>query len=91
MIRLTANLRIDDDGLPAAAAIGRSTVAAGTGVSEMAKQTETVICRFYQLIPDAPIPRPADRSADGMLLPGAIGIARRSRPPRHSGGMSIRR
>jgi hypothetical protein len=33
----------------------------------MAKQTETVVCRFYQLIPDAPIPRPADRSADGML------------------------
>ena len=34
----------------------------------MAKQAETTICRFYQLIPGAPAPRPADRSADGMLL-----------------------
>jgi hypothetical protein len=25
------------------------------------------ICRFYRLIPDAPVPRRADRSADGML------------------------
>jgi Family of unknown function (DUF6065) len=33
----------------------------------MAKQTETIICRFYRLISDAPVPRPADRSADGML------------------------
>ena len=33
----------------------------------MAKQAETVICKFYRLIPDAPLPRPADRSADGML------------------------
>ena len=33
----------------------------------MAKQAETMICRFYRLIPDAPAPRPADRSADGML------------------------
>jgi hypothetical protein len=33
----------------------------------MAKQAEPIICRFYQLIPDAPVPRPADRSADGML------------------------
>ena len=33
----------------------------------MAKQAETTICRFYQLIPGAPPPRPADRSADGML------------------------
>lgn len=28
---------------------------------------ETPICRFYRLIPDAPAPRPADRSADGTL------------------------
>jgi len=33
----------------------------------MAKQDEPIICRFYQLIPNAPVPRPADRSADGML------------------------
>ena len=33
----------------------------------MTKQAETTICRFYQLIPGAPAPRPADRSADGML------------------------
>jgi hypothetical protein len=33
----------------------------------MAKQDETIICRFYRLIPDAPAPRRADRSADGML------------------------
>jgi hypothetical protein len=29
--------------------------------------TDQVICRFYRLIPDAPPPRRADRSADGML------------------------
>jgi len=28
---------------------------------------DPVICRFYRLIPDAPPPRRADRSADGML------------------------
>ena len=33
----------------------------------MAKRAEPAICRFYRLIPDAPPPRPADRSADGML------------------------
>ena len=33
----------------------------------MTKQAETVICRFYRLIPEAPVPRPANRSADGML------------------------
>jgi hypothetical protein len=33
----------------------------------MGKQAESTICRFYRLIPDAPVPRPADRSADGML------------------------
>src|SRR4029077_20322517 len=33
----------------------------------MVKQPESVTCRFYRLIPDAPAPRPADRSADGML------------------------
>jgi hypothetical protein len=33
----------------------------------MAKQAEASICRFYRLIPDAPLPRRADRSADGML------------------------
>ena len=33
----------------------------------MADQAETTICRFYRLIPDAPVPRRADRSADGML------------------------
>jgi hypothetical protein len=33
----------------------------------MNKQAETTICRFYRLIPGAPPPRPADRSADGML------------------------
>jgi len=31
------------------------------------KQAETVICRFYRLIAEAPVPRPANRSADGML------------------------
>src|SRR5215831_15628926 len=33
----------------------------------MTRQDETIICRFYRLIPDVPIPRRADRSADGML------------------------
>jgi hypothetical protein len=33
----------------------------------MAKRAELAICRFYRLIPDAPPPRRADRSADGML------------------------
>jgi hypothetical protein len=33
----------------------------------MAKMAESIICRFYRFIPDAPAPRPADRSADGML------------------------
>jgi hypothetical protein len=33
----------------------------------MSKQAEAIVCRFYRLIPDAPAPRPADRSADGML------------------------
>src|SRR5919205_1938238 len=33
----------------------------------MAKKAEGTICRFYRLIPDAPYPRRADRSADGML------------------------
>src|SRR5207248_9494309 len=33
----------------------------------MAKQAESVICRFSRLIPAAPVPRRADRSADGML------------------------
>jgi len=33
----------------------------------MVDQAETVICRFCRLIPDAPVPRRADRSADGML------------------------
>ena len=37
------------------------------GVPRMTNQAETTICRFYQLIPGAPAPRPADRSADGML------------------------
>src|SRR5215469_4448226 len=32
----------------------------------MANQAEP-ICKFYRLIPDAPVPRRADRSADGML------------------------
>jgi hypothetical protein len=33
----------------------------------MIKQAEPAICRFYRLIPDAPLPRRADRSADGTL------------------------
>jgi hypothetical protein len=33
----------------------------------MAQQSESIICRFYRLIADAPLPRRADRSADGML------------------------
>jgi hypothetical protein len=33
----------------------------------MAEPAEPVICRFYQLIADAPEPRRADRSADGTL------------------------
>jgi uncharacterized protein DUF6065 len=33
----------------------------------MTKQAEPAICRFYRLIPDAPPPRRADRSADGTL------------------------
>src|ERR1700720_1451423 len=49
------------------ASLETSTVTAENGASEMAKQDEPIICRFYQLIPDAPVPRPADRSADGML------------------------
>src|SRR5580704_8320065 len=33
----------------------------------MPDQTEAAICRFYRLVPDAPAPRRADRSADGMV------------------------
>ena len=33
----------------------------------MAEQSETAVCRFYRLIPGAPAPQRADRSADGML------------------------
>ena len=33
----------------------------------MANIAEPIICRFYRLIPDAPAPRRADRSADSML------------------------
>lgn len=33
----------------------------------MVEPDEPVICRFYRLIADAPAPRRADRSADGML------------------------
>jgi len=33
----------------------------------MTEQVESTICRFYRLIPDAPAPRRADRSADSML------------------------
>jgi len=33
----------------------------------MTRHAEPTICRFYRLIPDAPTPRRADRSADGML------------------------
>jgi hypothetical protein len=33
----------------------------------MATQIEPIICRFYRFIPDAPLPRRSDRSADRML------------------------
>src|SRR5262249_37654224 len=33
----------------------------------MRETPDSVVCRFYRLIPDAPVPRPADRSADGTL------------------------
>jgi hypothetical protein len=33
----------------------------------MADRPGSAICRFYRLIPDAPLPRQADRSADGTL------------------------
>ncbi|HEU0157622.1 MAG TPA: DUF6065 family protein [Stellaceae bacterium] len=33
----------------------------------MTEEAQTPVCRFYRLVPDAPPPRPADRSADGML------------------------
>jgi hypothetical protein len=33
----------------------------------MSKQEEPAVCRFYRLVPDAPAPRRADRSADGMV------------------------
>ena len=33
----------------------------------MAEPAEPVICQFYRLIPGAPDPRRADRSADGTL------------------------
>src|SRR5216683_847558 len=33
----------------------------------MTELAEPAICQFYRLIPDAPEPRRADRSADGML------------------------
>jgi len=33
----------------------------------MKKEVQPAICRFFRLIPGAPAPRPADRSADGML------------------------
>lgn len=33
----------------------------------MAKDDDETVCKFYRLIPDAPVPSRADRSADGML------------------------
>jgi hypothetical protein len=33
----------------------------------MTKQNHPMIARFFRLIPEAPVPRRADRSADGML------------------------
>jgi Family of unknown function (DUF6065) len=33
----------------------------------MGERAEPVVCQFYRLIPDAPDPRRADRSADGTL------------------------
>ena len=33
----------------------------------MAQQSALIICRFYRFIADAPLPRRANRSADGML------------------------
>ena len=33
----------------------------------MRETTDPVVCQFYRLIPDAPVPRRADRSADGTL------------------------
>ena len=33
----------------------------------MASTAELTVCQFYRLIPDAPAPRRADPSADGML------------------------
>src|SRR6266567_2039710 len=62
-----ARQRLHHRRLPAAASLAPYIMAVETGASGMAKQAETVICRFYRLIPDAPVPRPADRSADGML------------------------
>jgi len=62
----TARQLVHHRRLPAAS-LGRSTVTAETECPTMAKQTEPVICRFYRLFPDAPLPRRADRSADGML------------------------
>src|SRR5213592_4863545 len=39
----------------------------GAGEPSMRETTEPVVCQFYRLIPDAPEPRRADRSADGTL------------------------
>src|SRR5947209_3516233 len=39
----------------------------GPGVRPLHESAEPVICRFYRLIPDAPEPRRADRSAEGTL------------------------
>src|SRR5438874_2270933 len=61
-----ARQRIDHRRLSAAAV---DTIGHGGngGASRMTKQAEPAICRFYRLIPDAPPPRRADRSADGTL------------------------
>ena len=45
----------------------------------MTKQAETVICRFYRLIPEVPVPRPANRPADGMLPTRGVSVLRSPR------------
>jgi hypothetical protein len=49
-----------------------AAVTAVSGAMIMDESKERVICRFYRLIPDAPEPRRADRSADGTMPANAL-------------------
>src|SRR5207302_5645637 len=45
----------------------QARLAAGSGARSVPELAEPVICQFDRLIPGAPEPRRADRSADGTL------------------------